>query len=238
MNVNDPEATAGVSTHQSPVSPDAEPQARFDLTTPHLSQKRRAQNTVTYVLANLLLLLLLLCIAWFSWLFYEIHYYAHHDQARAADVIAVFGAAEYDGHPSPVLRARLDQALVLYHRGLAPMIVTLGGQGDARHSEGSVGRDYLVANGVPESHIIAETRSNNTESSAKQLAIIARANQLNRIIAVSDGTHLFRIHALCAQNGLDVFTSPRAPGRAIGRSKRFERLAHEMLSYSLWRLGL
>jgi uncharacterized SAM-binding protein YcdF (DUF218 family) len=198
----------------------------------------RASRAFSSILATLLVVLFLAVVAWCGWLLYEISYYAHHDQAIAADAIAVFGAAEYEGHPSPVLRARLDHALALYNRGLAPMIVTLGGQGDAYHSEGSVGRDYLVANGVPESHIIAETRSNNTESSAAQLAIIARANQLNRIIAVSDGTHLFRIHALCAKNGLDVFTSPRPPGHAIGRRKRFDRLTHEMLSYSMWRLGL
>ena len=87
---------------------------------------------------------------------------------RPADAIAVFGAAEYDGRPSPVLRARLDHALDLYRRGLAPMIITLGG-GDPTdlHSEGGVGHDYLLAHGVPEAAIIAETESDNTEQSAR-----------------------------------------------------------------------
>ena len=61
------------------------------------------------------------------WLFGQIHYYATHDQARPADAIAVFGAAEYDGRPSPVLRARLDHALSLYLEKLAPLVITLGG---------------------------------------------------------------------------------------------------------------
>ena len=183
------------------------------------------------------LIIVALAACWFGWLFYRISYFAQHDEAQAADAIVVFGAAEYDGHPSPVLRARLDHALTLYRRGLAPMIITLGGQGDAYHSEGSVGRDYMVTNGVPESHIIAETRSNNTESSAEQLAIIARANDLKRIVAVSDGTHLFRIHELCAWYGLHVYTSPRPAGHAIRRGKRVGRLTHEMLSYTIWRLG-
>ena len=72
------------------------------------------------------------CIAvagWFLWLYGQIHYYATHDQARPADAIAVFGAAEYDGRPSPVLRARLDHALALYREGLAPLVITLGGGG-------------------------------------------------------------------------------------------------------------
>jgi len=176
--------------------------------------------------------------AWFAWVAGQIHAYASHDEAGPADAIAVFGAAEYDGRPSPVLRARLDHALTLYRRGLAPLIVTLGGQGDAYHSEGSVGRDYLMAHGVPESRIIAETYSNDTEASAEQLRIIANVNRLGRIIAVSDGTHLFRIHALCGSKGLRVLTSPRPEGKQMSRFNRFKRLAHEFVSYTLWRLGL
>ena len=207
-------------------------------TEPEDAQASRSPSVFIRLFASLLLLLFLSLGAWFAWVFTEIRYYATHDQASAADAIAVFGAAEYSGHPSPTLRARLDHALVLYRKGFAPMVITLGGQGDAYHSEGSVGRDYLVANGVPESHIIAETRSNNTESSAEQLAVIAQANQLGRIIAVSDGTHLFRIRALCQRSGLAVMTSPHPPGHPLSRGKRLRRLMHEMLSYSIWRLGI
>ncbi len=190
------------------------------------------------IVTTLLLLLVVAVGGWFTWVFRQIRYYAMHDGAQPADAIAVFGAAEYDGHPSPVLRARLDHGLALYRRGLAPLIITLGGQGDALHSEGSVGRDYLLAHGVPESRIIAETRSNNTAASAEQLAVIAKANQLTRVIAVSDATHLFRIRALCQHYGLQVFTSPREYGRPIRRRDRLRRISHELMSYSLWRLGL
>ena len=200
------------------------------------SVKTRARRRFP-VLAASVLIVVVMTAGWFGWLLRQITYFAHHDEAQASDAIAVFGAAEYDGHPSPVLRARLDHALTLYRRGLASMVITLGGQGDAYHSEGSVGRDYLVANGIPESHIIAETRSNNTESSAEQLAVIARANDLTRIIAVSDGTHLFRIRALCASYGMQVYTSPRPAGHAIRPARRLERLTHEMFSYTFWRLG-
>lgn len=190
------------------------------------------------LIAFTILLLLTGSVAWFAWVYGQVRYFATHDEAQPADAIAVFGAAEYDGHPSPVLRARLDHALALYRRGLAPLIVTLGGQGDAFHSEGSVGRDYLVAHGIPESRIIAETRSNNTKASAEQLAVIARTNQLHSVVAVSDATHLFRIRALCQHYGLQVYTSPRDAGRAIPRRARMRRIAHELMSYSLWRLGL
>jgi uncharacterized SAM-binding protein YcdF (DUF218 family) len=176
---------------------------------------------------------------WVLWVNGQIRYYARVDQARPADAIAVFGAAEYDGRPSPVLRARLDHALELYKRRLAPLIITLGG-GDPtdRHSEGGVGHDYLLAHGVPERAIIAETESDNTEQSAERLAVIARANGLKTIDVVSDGTHMFRIHSICEKDGLQVYTSPRPVGRSIPTSERFQRLSHEILSYTAWCLKL
>ncbi len=184
---------------------------------------------------------LLGCLAaacWVLWVYLEIEHYANTDEARPADAIAVFGAAEYDGRPSPVLRARLEQGLQLYRQGLAPLMITLGGSGDPQHSEGGVGQNFLVAQGVPESHIIAETQSRSTDASARRLAAIADANHLHTILAVSDGTHLFRIHQLCESYGLTVYTSPRAVGRPIGRLSRLRRLTHEIASYTGWKLGL
>src|SRR5215471_11245266 len=85
------------------------------------------------------------------------------DEARAAGAIVVFGAAEYDGRPSPVYRARLDHAAELYRRGLAPIVITTGGSGaDPKFSEGEVGRDYLKTLGIPDAQLIAETQSTDT----------------------------------------------------------------------------
>ena len=63
------------------------------------------------------------------------------DQRQPVDAIVVLGAAQYNGRPSPVLRARLDHALGLYREGLAPLIVVTGGvgRGDTT-SEAMVGR--------------------------------------------------------------------------------------------------
>jgi uncharacterized SAM-binding protein YcdF (DUF218 family) len=178
-------------------------------------------------------------IVWVLWVNGQIRYYARRDEARPADAIAIFGAAEYDGRPSPVLRARLDHALELYRRGLAPLMITLGGGDPADlHSEGGVGHDYLLAHGVPEKAIIAETQSDNTEESAERLAVIARTNWFKNIVVVSDGTHLFRIHAICAEDGLQVYTSPRPPGRAIPKEQRMKRLMHEIVSYTAWRMHM
>jgi uncharacterized SAM-binding protein YcdF (DUF218 family) len=183
---------------------------------------------------------LLIAIAWFGWVYHQINATAQVDNAQPADAIAVFGAAEYAGRPSPVLHARLDKAVSLYQRGMAPIIVTLGGGSDkdSGMTEGGVGRDYLLANGVPFERIIAETNSIDTEQQVQHLAGIAERNHFNRIIVVSDGTHLYRIELLCRRVGLSVYTSPRAPLGHIDDLDAAERMTHEMLSYTSLRLDL
>ena len=80
----------------------------------------------------------------------EIERQSTRDEAQAADVILVLGAAEYHGKPSPVFRARLDHAFDIYSRKLAPRIMTMGGAGgDPVFTEGEVGRSYLISRGVP-----------------------------------------------------------------------------------------
>jgi len=207
------------------------------------SRPKRSNVAFRMTLAVLLALTVGLA-CWCRWVYVQIESYAAHDQvAQAAqvvhaDAIGVFGAAEYDGKPSPVYRARLDHALELYHRGVAPLIVTLGGSGGDQYSEGAVGQEYLEGMGVPEDAVIAETESRNTEDSARRIAVIARTNGLRRLVIVSDGTHLFRIHEICSADALDVLTSPRPRVAVEGGSQQGERIAHEILSYTLWRMHL
>jgi uncharacterized SAM-binding protein YcdF (DUF218 family) len=197
-------------------------------------KRRRVLGTVLIVL----LALVVGSACWWRWVDVQIERYAARDQAATADAICVFGAAEYDGRPSPVYRARLDHARALYNRNIAPLIITLGGDGGDQYSEGGVGREYLMGTGIPESAIIAETESRSTAESARRIAVIARANGLRRLVVVSDDTHLFRIHAICAADGLDVLTSPRPREGVEDSSDEMERINHEVLSYTLWRLHL
>jgi uncharacterized SAM-binding protein YcdF (DUF218 family) len=200
--------------------------------------KKKRRNWLLRATLVFVLILLGGAFAWCRWVYVQIESYAKQDQAAPADAIGVLGAAEYDGRPSPVYRARLDHALELYHRGIAPLIITLGGPGGDQFTEGSVGEDYLISKGVPEQAIIAETESRNTEESARRIAVIARVNGLHRLVVVSDDTHMFRIHAICAAEGLDVLTSPRPRPAVDDRTLEAERIAHEILSYTFWRLHL
>ncbi|MGD0801284.1 MAG: YdcF family protein [Terracidiphilus sp.] len=200
--------------------------------------KPKRRRWALRVFLALLLLATIGVLGWCRWVYGQIERYAVEDHAAAADAIGVFGAAEYDGRPSPVYRARLDHARTLFDHGIAPLIITLGGNGGDQFNEGTVGREYLMSLGVPESAIIAETESRNSEESARRIAVIARVNGLHRLVIVSDGTHLFRIHEICAAGGLDVLTSPRPYVAVEGGSQDAERIAHEILSYTAWRLHL
>jgi uncharacterized SAM-binding protein YcdF (DUF218 family) len=201
---------------------------------------RRRESTGRVILRRLLGVMLLVGLGWFVWLYFQINAVARQDQARPADAIAVFGAAEYLGRPSPVLHARLDHAVELYREDMAPLVITLGGgsDGDSGMTEGGVGRDYLLANGVPYDRIVAETESVDTEQQVTSLAEIARTRHLTSVVVVSDGTHLFRIRKLCEDAGLIVYTSPRATLGHIDGIDMAQRYFHEMLSYTALRMHL
>jgi uncharacterized SAM-binding protein YcdF (DUF218 family) len=198
-----------------------------------------AASAVRFLLLFFFSVALLATFGWCVWVYMQIERYAYEDQAAAADVICVFGAAEYDGRPSPVLRARLDHALALYEHHIAPIMLTLGGSapGD-KFSEGQVGQAYLMANGVPAKAIIAETQSRTTEEQALRIVVIARTNGYRRVVIVSDPTHLFRIREICAAEGMPVMTSPRPQVAAIGSETEWKQMGHEILTYTLWRMHL
>jgi uncharacterized SAM-binding protein YcdF (DUF218 family) len=158
--------------------------------------------------------------------------------ANKADVIVIFGAAEYSGHPSPVYKARLDHGFELFQQGMAPVVITTGGSAqDPDFSEGGVGRDYLLRRGVPEQALIAETQGSDTAQSAARVANIMRANGMRSCIAVSDAFHVFRIRALLEHEGVQIELAPRPESRPRHLWDRFAAVMREASSYLLWKAG-
>ena len=162
------------------------------------------------------------------------------EEIHPADAIVVFGAAEYSGRPSPVLRARLDHALDVFHRGVAPVVITTGGAAaDPTFSEGGVGRDYLMRHGVPERSLIAETQGRDTAQSAMRVGVIMRANGLHSCVAVSDAYHVFRIRKLLEHEGVaPVYVAPRPDSRPHTLWQRSMAVLREASSYLVWRVGI
>jgi len=188
-----------------------------------------------------LLIVALLAGVWFEWSLYAaIRRQAQQDDVRPAGAIVILGAAEYNGAPSPVLKARLDHALELADRDLAPLIITTGGSGgDPHFTEGGVARDYLIQQGVAEARILSETRSETTYDSVQAVAQILRQHQANTCIVVSDGFHLHRIKLMFRALHITAYASP-APESPIEDDPTLRTLytLREMAVTTLWQLGV
>lgn len=160
------------------------------------------------------------------------------DEAQPADIILVLGAAEYRGRPSPVLRARLDHALMLYKKGLAPRILTTGGAGgDPVYTEGDVGRSYLVSRGVPSEAIVVDAEGGSTAYATASSAEIMRRMGLRSCIVVSDGYHIFRAKRMLQSSGMKVYGSPRSLNPPNDWRERW-LYVRQAVAYLLWRVGV
>ncbi|MBI5413460.1 YdcF family protein [Candidatus Peregrinibacteria bacterium] len=160
-------------------------------------------------IAIALLVILGLLVGLWMLLFYNIYSASRLDLAEKADAIAILGAAEYAGKPSPVFKARLDHALELYKKGQASIIITTGGTYPGeKTSEGEVGEKYLEAMGVPSSKIITDKYSLTTKQNLARIADIAHEQKLEKIIIVSDPFHMYRALRVAKDLGLNVFPSP------------------------------
>jgi uncharacterized SAM-binding protein YcdF (DUF218 family) len=190
-------------------------------------------------MAGVCLLLTLLLLGYLFEVARQIEQQSTRDDAEPADVIVVLGAAEYRGSPSPVLRARLNHALLLYLRGLAPYILTTGGSGgDPRFTEGEVGRAYLTQRGVPSEAIIAEPEGATTAQSLDAAAETMHRMGLHSCIVVSDGYHIYRVKRLLQAQGIRVYGSPRpSVGQISGLQKQWLYF-RQAVGFALWQAGV
>lgn len=138
-----------------------------------------------------------------------VYLYGQRDAAAPSDAIVVLGAAQYDGRPSPVLRARLDHAIVLYRRGIAPTMIMTGGVGIGDTvSEAVVARRYAERSGVPPQAVLLEGGGQRSVESMRAVAELMRANGLRSAVLVSDPFHSLRVRLLAFRFGIRASTSP------------------------------
>jgi uncharacterized SAM-binding protein YcdF (DUF218 family) len=160
------------------------------------------------------ILAILLGVAYLGVTFVQVVLASGRDEAASlreggAQAIVVLGAAQYDGTPSPVLRARLDHAVELYEEHVAPVVVLTGGRqpGD-RFTEASAGAAYLRTKGVPESALRLESQGTNTWESLAAAAQFLREEKITHVVLVSSPYHSLRIKDIAGEVGLDGLTSP------------------------------
>ena len=176
--------------------------------------------------------------AYWIYLYREVRFSAVRDEAKVSDAIIVLGAAQYNGRPSKILKARLDHALELYNRGFAKSIITTGGYGpDPNYSEAQVATEYLMKHGVNLLNIVTEQASLTTHDSIRAATILMKSKEWKTVVVVSDGFHLYRLREMFADEGIVAYPSP-APASPIEQStsQRFWYSVREVFLFSAYRL--
>jgi uncharacterized SAM-binding protein YcdF (DUF218 family) len=195
---------------------------------------RRFRVRRTVVLA--LLATLVASLVWVGSVPLRVWWTARQDQRTHSDVLLVLGASQYNGTPSPVLKARLAHALELYKDGVAPRIVTVGGKrpGD-RFTEAASGRDWLTARGVPGSAVVAVQSGTDTWNSLQAVDAAMDAHGWDSVVIVTDPWHSFRSREMARHLGLQAATSPTRSGPVVQeRYTELRYVVRESGAYVAW----
>ena len=165
--------------------------------------------------------------------------FGRRDEARPADAIVVLGAAQYDGRPSPVLKARLDHAIRLYKRDLATTLILTGGVGVGDTvSEAEVGRRYAIRQGVPSRRILVESSGLSTEESMITVKQMMGARRLRSAVLVSDRFHMLRLRLLASRMGIEAYSSPtRSSPIGVDSPQEWKHVLRESLILPFTLLG-
>ena len=179
-------------------------------------------------------------LAWPAWLAYQIWHQSRQDELHSAEAIVVLGAAQYDGEPSPVFKARLDQAAYLFNENLSDTVIVTGGkqEGD-RFTEAEAGEQYLASMGVPEESVLGEPEGRTTLESMEAVAEMAEDQGIESVLLVSDPMHSERIKRMADDLGFEAtYTSPASYVQLNRRRlTKIEELVHEvgsLIAYELF----
>lgn len=159
---------------------------------------------------RLVLVVIVAVLAYPAWLAFRVWDQSHDDEVRGADAIVVLGAAQYNGKPSPVLKARLDQATYLWEQDLSDFFIVTGGkqEGD-RFTEAQASHMYLEEQGVPPENIFEEETGTTTLESLEQVKEIAAERGIDTVLLVSDPLHSERIKRMAHDLGFEeAYASP------------------------------
>jgi uncharacterized SAM-binding protein YcdF (DUF218 family) len=185
------------------------------------------------------LVVVLVVAAYPAWLAFSIWRQSHKDELHPADAIVVLGAAQYNGVPSPVFKARLNHAEFLYNNGFSHTVIVTGGKepGD-QFTEAEAARKYLEDHGIPSDRILGQNVGRDTLQSLKSVHRVAVKHDIKSVLLVSDPLHGERIKAIASDLGFDpVYASPDSYVELHrSRATKAGELLHETASLLLYKL--
>lgn len=206
------------------------------MTRPATVAPRRRRSVWAVALAWLLVVGMVAAVAAPVVVLFDVVSSARSYDTDRTDAIAVLGASQYWGTPSPVFENRLDHAAELWDQGIAPVIITVGGKIDGDiTTEAEAGRNYLIERGVPADQVIAVPGGSDTVESIEMVRDVLVARDADSVTLVSDRVHLARSKAVARALGFDAYVS----GRAFEDGSSFvpERVVREvggLLKFHLW----
>ncbi len=179
---------------------------------PVLTHPRRRRFRIRRLVALIALIAFLVPAASWGWVWHT----ARQDERPSSDAIVVLGASQYNGRPSPIFEARLQHAAELYQAGVAPVIVTVGGnQPGDNYTEGGSGRDWLIQVGVPAEQLVAIGEGSDTLRSFEAVAHVFQQREWESAVIVSDPWHSLRSRQIAGDLGIEAATSPARSGPAV-----------------------
>ena len=132
------------------------------------------------------------------------HYFLKSTSLKPADAILVLGnRAYFNKKPNPCLTGRVDQGVILAHRGLANTIVMSGGKDHEDNTiESAVMFGWARQQGFTGS-IIQESNSQSTLENLNYSRTILQSIPVQSVIIVSEPYHLWRTQWLVQKSGFD-----------------------------------
>jgi vancomycin permeability regulator SanA len=147
-------------------------------------------------------------------------------------VIAVMGAAQFDGRPSELLLARLQSAKKIYQDGMASIIYTVGaGAAGDRSTEAAAGYNWLIQNGVPKKYIQAIPKGRDTLESTKAYVAQMKKAKFNSVLIVTDSYHCLRAMTMAKDLAVTASCASSESGPGALANAKFRYLFRESAAY-------
>lgn len=181
---------------------------------------------------KILFILTVVCTVLLILLLFKIYNQGKEATPKKADVILLLGCkVREEGVPSLLLEYRLEKALALYNEGYAGHIIVSGGQGDNEPmSEAQAMKNWLEAEGVPNSVIIMEDQSTSTYENLKNSKPIMEREGFKTAIIVSNDFHIYRALQMAKEFEIKASAAP-APTLDYLKSYYYSRELLSVLKY-------
>ena len=149
-----------------------------------------------------------------------------------SDIVVILGAAQFNGVPSDILQARIDEADKVYRNHLANHIVTVGaGATGDNFTESSSSAKSLRALGLPKGVVTAIPVGRDTLASTLAYVAYMKLHGYTSAIIATDPYHCYRAMAMARDLGVTASCAPSESGPAKISTSKWRYLVRETGAY-------